>query len=280
MFSKIKSVVQKIRSGKWLYRTSWPASLLLIVAFTSCRSHRDMTYLNELSEKLGGHRVNTPSFSYKVKPYDNLFISIVSGNSELDEIYNPMLVGNGKLNNQNNMWSNQASQFVNGYLVDGAGGISLPIFGTINVLNLTLSECEEKIRNHALQFLKDATVKVRLLNYRVTVIGEVMSPGVYYSYNPSLNIFDVVGLGGGSKNTADLSKVLLVREQDSSVQTYRLNLNSSGVLESPGFKIQPNDVIIVQPAKLKNAELRQPVLSLIFSSITTFLLTLNFLVGS
>lgn len=255
-------------------------STIILIVVSGCRSHRDMTYLNELSETLTDQKVLTPSFSYQVKPYDNLFISVVSGNSELDEVYNPMLVGIGKLNNQNNVWSNQASQFVNGYLVDGEGEISLPIFGNINVANLTLNECEEKIRHHALQFLKDATVKVRLLNYRVTVIGEVISPGVYYSYNPSLNIFDVIGLGGGSKNTADLGKVLLVREQDKAVQTYRLNLNSTAVLESPGFKIQPNDVIIVQPAKLKNAELRQPVLSLIFSSITTFLLTLNFFVGS
>lgn len=243
-----------------------------------CRSHRDMTYLSELTQSFAGTEVMAPAFTYRVKPYDNLFVSIVSGNTELDEVYNPMLVGYGKSNSQNNLWNTQASQFVNGYLVDEDGEITLPIFGKIKVLNLTLNECEQAIRNQATQFLKDATVKVRLLNYRVTVIGEVLSPGVYYSYNPSLNIFDVIGLGGGSKNTADLSKVLLVREKDKIVETYRLNLNSAGVIGSPGFKIQPNDVVIVQPAKLKNAELRQPVLSLVFSSVTTFLLMLNFIV--
>ena len=254
--------------------------LIVILFFlTNCRSHRDMTYLNEITNELGGTEILTPTFFYKIKSYDNLFISVVSGNSELDEVYNPMLVGNGRSNNQNNVWSSQPSQFVNGYLVDEKGEINLPIFGKINVVNLTLNECEEKIKSQALQFLKDATVKVRLLNYRVTVIGEVQNPGVFFSYNPSLNIFDVLGLGGGSKNTADLSKVLLVREKDKSVETYRLNLNSAGVLESPGFKIHPNDVVIVQPAKLKNAELRQPVLSLVFSSVTTFLLMLNFFVG-
>ena len=259
-------------------RTSFVACLLLLIM--GCRSHQDMTYLNEITNELGGTEILTPTFFYRIKAHDNLFISVVSGNSELDEIYNPMLVGNGRANNQNNIWSSQPSQFVNGYLVDEKGEINLPIFGNINVSNLTLNECEDKIRGQALQFLKDATVKVRLLNYRITVIGEVQTPGVFYSYNPSLNIFDVIGLGGGSKNTADLGKVLLVREKDKSVETYRLNLNSAEVLASPGFKIHPNDVVIVQPAKLKNAELRQPVLSLVFSSVTTFLLMLNFFVGS
>lgn len=260
-------------------KLKYPVIVTLLLFTVGCRSHRDMTYLSELSQSFTGTEVLAPAFTYHVKPFDNLFISIISGNTELDEIYNPMVVGYGKSNNQNNMWNTQASQFVNGYLVDEDGEITLPIFGKIRVLNLTLNECEQTIRNQATQFLKDATVKVRLLNYRVTVIGEVVSPGVYYSYNPSLNIFDVVGLGGGSKNTADLSKVLLVREKDKVVETYRLNLNSAGVIGSPGFKIYPNDVVIVQPARLKTAELRQPVLSLVFSSITTFLLMLNFIVN-
>lgn len=255
-----------------------PLFALLLILMSGCRSHHDMTYLSELSQSYTGQEVLAPKFTYRIKPFDNLFVSIVSGNMELDEIYNPMLVGNGKSNNQTNMWNTQASQFVNGYLVDESGEVTLPIFGKIHVANLTLNECEQSIRNQASQFLKDATVKVRLLNYRVTVIGEVLSPGVYFSYNPSLNIFDAIGLGGGSKNTADLSKVLLVREKDKSVETYRLNLNSASVIGSPGFKIYPNDVVIVQPAKLKTAELRQPVLSLVFSSVTTFLLMLNFIV--
>jgi polysaccharide export outer membrane protein len=266
----IKSRIKYFSSGLII-------ALMTIVA--GCRSHQDMTYLNELNNERGGLEVFTPLNAYRIKTFDNLFVSVVSGNTELDELYNPMLVGNGRSNNQNNMWGTQASQFVNGYLVNDQGEIVLPTFGPIKVSSLTLDECEERIRNHAMQFLKDATVKVRLLNYRVTIIGEVQSPGVYYSYNPSINIFDAIGLGGGSKNTADLSKVLLVREKEKSVETYRLNLNSAEVLSSPGFKIYPNDVVIVQPARLKNAELRQPVFSLIFSSVTTFLLMLNFLVS-
>ena len=253
--------------------------IALLCLAASCRSHRDMTYLKELTQSAEGTELSASVHAYRIKPFDNLFISVVSGNTELDEIYNPMLVGNGKSNNQNNMWSTQASQFVNGYLVDAEGTVNLPVFGKIAVARMTLNECEQRIRDQALLFLKDATVKVRLLNYRVTVIGEVVSPGVYYSYNPSLNIFDVIGLGGGSRNTADLSKVMLVREGGKSVETFRLNLNSVDVLGSPGFKIHPNDVVIVQPARLKNAELRQPVLSLVFSSVTTFLLMLNFIVN-
>ena len=253
--------------------------IILSVMLSGCRSHLDMTYLKDLNHESGGVEVLTPANPYRIKAHDNLFISVVTGNSELDEIYNPVIVGNGRSNNQNNIWGSQASQFVNGYLVSPEGEVLLPTFGRIKVIGLTFEECEAHIRNQALQYLKDATVRVRLLNFRVTVIGEVFNPGVYFSYNPSINIFEAIGLGGGSKNTADLTKVTLVRSKDQSVETYRLDLNSINVLVSPGFRIQPNDVVIVQPAKFKTAELRQPVYSLIFSSITTFLLLVNFLVS-
>jgi len=232
-----------------------------------------------LNYETSGIEVLTPPYPYRVKANDNLFVSIVTGNVELDEIYNPVTVGNGRSNNQNNLWGTQASQYVNGYLVSPEGEIFLPTFGKIKVIGMTFEECENQIKNQALQYLKDATVKVRLLNYRITIIGEVFNPGVYFSYNPSINIFEALGLGGGSKNTADLSKVLLVRAKDTSLETFRLDLNSTNVLMSPGFRLQPNDVVIVQPARFKTAELRQPVYSLIFSSITTFLLLINFLVG-
>jgi len=220
-------------------------------------------------------------YRYKINVNDNLFVSIVSTNPELNAIYNPATVGVGSSGTGGssgaNIWSTQSSQFVYGYLVDLDGSITLPTIGKIHVLGLTVPECELEIKEKATQYLKDVTAKVRLLNYKITVIGEVLNPGVYYNYNPEFTVFDAIGLANGTKNTAALNNVMVIREFGNKSQTFKLDLNSANTLTSDGFNIQPNDVIVVQPATFKNFELRLPIYSLILSTITTFILVLNYI---
>jgi len=72
----------------------------------------------------------------------------------------------------------------------------------------------------ATQFLKDVSTKVRLLNFKVTVIGEVTTPGVHYNYNPEFTVFDAIAMANGNKNTAVLTKVLVLREIGDQIKTY------------------------------------------------------------
>jgi polysaccharide export outer membrane protein len=216
-------------------------------------------------------------YRYKINVNDNLFVSIVSTNPEMNAIYNPATVGGAGPNSGANVWATQSSQFVYGYLVDLDGSITLPTIGKIHVLGLTVPACEAEIQEKATQYLKDVTAKVRLLNYKITVIGEVLNPGVYFNYNQEFTVFDALAMANGSKNTAALDNVLVIREYGNKSQTFRLNLNSANVLTSEAYNILPNDVIIVQPASFKNFELRLPIYSLILSSITTFVLVLSYI---
>lgn len=253
------------------------ASLLFLTVLIlgACRSNKDLQYLRDAqpTKKMTG--LPQVHSDYKIKINDNLFVSIVSSNIEMNEIYNPSTVGMGRT--INNLWQSLQGQFLYGYLVDAEGSIALPALGKINVAGLTLIECETKIKAKAEEYLKEVTTKVRLLNYKITVMGEVTSPGVYYNFNPEFTIFDALGSAGGATPSAKLNKVLVLRREGDGSRTITVDLSSHTALASDGYFLEPNDVVVVSPAKYRNAQLGLPFYSVLLSTVTTFILVLNYI---
>jgi polysaccharide biosynthesis/export protein len=205
----------------------------VITMLSACRSHKDLTLMNDLKGETNLVPRSVLDYRYKIKINDNLFVSIVSANPELNEIYNPATAGSGRqANNNNTVWNSQSGQFIFGYMVDIDGFITLPSIGKIHVVGMTIPECETEIESKANQYLKDVTAKVRLLNYKATILGEVTNPGVYFNYNPDFTILDLLSMAGGTKNTSALNNVLVVRQFGSKSQTFKIDLNSADALNS------------------------------------------------
>jgi polysaccharide biosynthesis/export protein len=249
----------------------------LALLISSCASHRNLTLLRDSKDRTGLLSRSVVEEAYKIKVDDNLYVSIVSTNPELDEIYNPANIGNTRSGINTNVWAVLPTQYVHGYLVDKDGSITLPSIGKVHVLGLTISASETEIQAKANQYLKNVTAKVKLLNYKVTVIGEVFTPGVYYNYNPKFTVLDAISLANGTKNTAALDNILVLRQIGDKSRVFKLDLNSVGSLNSVAFNIQPNDVVIVQPSSYKDLELNLPVYTIVLSSVTAFLLVLSFI---
>jgi len=268
----LKGFVQPSRN-----RHSFFILIGILSVLGSCRSAKDVTLLNDLEGETNLVPRSVLDYRYRIKINDNLFVSIISPNVQLNEIYNPSTAGAGAQGSMMvNVWSTQSGQYIYGYMVDVDGFITLPSIGKINVVGMTFPECEAEIEAKANQYLKDVTAKVRLLNYKVTILGEVVDPGVYFNYNPDFTIMDLISMANGIRNTSALDNVLVIRQFGNKSQTFKLNLNSAESLNSVAYNILPNDIVIVQPAKFKNLELRLPIYTLVLSSITTFLLVLNY----
>lgn len=215
---------------------------------------------------------------YRIKENDNLYVSLISNNPEMNDIYNPSTAGFPRNLSSSSIWFSLTSQFVFGFLVDHEGYITLSGIGKVKVTGFTVEQCEKEIEAVASQYLKNVTAKVRLLNFKVTVLGEVTKPDVYYAYNNELTVIDAISMANGVKNTASINRVLVVREVGNSERkTFRLDLQNTNSLASEGFNLKPNDVVIVQPAKFKNLELKLPVYTVVLSTVTTFLLVLDYL---
>jgi polysaccharide biosynthesis/export protein len=249
-----------------------------VIFFTSCRSHRDLTILKDVSLTEQASKYPQIPPPYVVKTNDNLFISIISSNPEMNELYNPSTAGSGRTQmGSNTVYNEVPGQFIFGYQVDSNGDVVLPLVGKVAVKGRTLLECEEAISMRAKEFLKEFTVKVRLLNFRITVMGEVNKPGVYYNYNNVFTVMDAISIANGITNYADLKRILLLRPTPEGSKTYYMDLSSKESLSSVGYFMQPNDVLIVEPSKYKNVQLRSPIYSIVISSVATVLLLVSIL---
>jgi polysaccharide biosynthesis/export protein len=247
--------------------------LCIVLFFPSCRSNMDLTILKDVGASEGPSKYPELPPPYLVKSNDNLFVSIISSSPEMNELYNPSVAGSGRTQMGSNIVYNEVpGQYVFGYQVDSNGDIVLPLVGKVAVRGLTLLNAEEAISVRAKEFLKELTVKVRLLNFRITVMGEVTRPGVYYNYNAIFTVMDAISMANGITNYADLQKVLLVRPTPEGSQTYYLDLSSKESLSSPGYFLQPNDILIIEPSKYKNVQLRLPIYQIVISSVAAALL--------
>jgi polysaccharide export outer membrane protein len=250
-------------------------SLILVLSTASCRSYKDLTYFRDVQGRETIADADRPAPIHRIQEKDNLYVSIISTNVDMNKIYNPSSAGAPE--SIINRYEGVAGQFINGYEVDRDGNITLPVIGKIMVLGQTFRESEQTIAKRAKSFLKEVTVKVRLLNYRVTINGEVRNPGVYYNYNYDFTVLDAISMANGVTDFAQLSNILIIRPEANGKEVFEINLNSKSAILSDGYYLQPNDVVIVQPSRGKNQQLNIPQYSLILTSVSVVLLLLNYL---
>ena len=155
------------------------------------------------------------------------------------------------VNNQNNMNASggveKSTQF---YLVDKDGNIDFPIIGKLHVGGKTKSEIAEIVQNAVYpKYVKEKpAVDVRLMNFRVTVIGAVKSPGVIESKTERLNFLEAIAEAGDLDIKGQRENIMLIRTNNNGQrEIHRLNLNDKNLLISPYFNLQQNDIIYVQP---------------------------------
>ncbi len=127
---------------------------------------------------------------------------------------------------------------------------------------------EELVQQRADSMLKDAIVKVKLLNFKVTVMGEVRTPGVYYNYNNTFTVLDAIALANGNTDYASISKVKVIRPGADGNTSYMLDLTDKQIYLSDAFYLHPNDYVFVQPDKHKNIQLNSQVWSMGLSSVS------------
>lgn len=251
---------------------------LILSSLFSCKSYKDLTYLQDVGENEDFLRAMPKEAPpYLIRPNDNLFVSILTQNPEMNMLYNPAMPQTTSTQaGTQQMYGELTSQYLNGYPVDLDGYIMLPVLGKINVESKTLPEAEERIKAKALEYLKEATVKVKLLNYKITVLGEVNTPGIYYNYDKSISVLDILSKAQGNTDFAQIDHVLVLRHKENGTETFRLNLQSSDqLLNSDAYYLQPDDIVYVEPGRNKNIKLRSPAILLYMSGITTLVLIIN-----
>ena len=252
-------------------------NILLFVAIcgltTSCSTPKDIAYIQN------SNMVDLSQSAYlydaHIMPKDILTITVNTVNPEAAAPFN--LIMRPTLNSTSSM-INTTSGSLQTYLVDNMGNIEFPVIGTLHVGGLTKAACEKLIHDKVMPYMntkENPVVTVRMSNYKISVLGEVNRPGMFTVSNEKINIFEALAQAGDLTIYGVRNNVKLIREDaNGRKEIFTINLNDASIINSPYYYLQQNDIIYVEPNKVKaqNSTVGQ-VTTLTFSA-TSILISL------
>ena len=229
--------------------------LLLIVSialFTSCVSNKELTsqalYFKNISDSL--LKNSSQTYSSEIQNGDILYIGVLSSNESSIKIFN-----------QQNFYAGAQTGAVSsnpavGYLVNEKGEISFPMVGIMKVAGMNKSTLTNILTEKVRTYISDAVISVRIMNFKVTVLGEVKMPGSYSIPSERVTILDVLGLAGDLTVFGKRNNIRVIRETNGVRETGTVNLNDGKIFNSPYYFLRQNDIVYVEmnDRKINNAD--------------------------
>lgn len=253
---------------------------LLALTFAGCGSSKGVPYLvdgAEVSGEMQGMQT-TPMYDARIMPKDILTITVSTSDPEASRPFN---VSVPVQRNTETVSSTTTAQ-LNTYLVDNTGRIDFPVLGMIELGGLTSREAEEKLRELLKPYLKESPlVAVKFGNYKISVLGEVARPGSFTVSQEKINILEALAMAGDMTIYGVRSNVKVVREDaEGNKSIFQVDMNNPYLVYAPEYYLQQNDVVYVEPNKVKakNASIGQST-TIWFSVISITVTLANFIIN-
>jgi polysaccharide export outer membrane protein len=244
-------------------------------AFFSCISPKSIIYFQGDTLRYSSEAIKQ-TYTPTIQPGDLLSIVVGSLSPESDAIFNvPNQFTTSSMNYSSTGAGNRQQSL--GYLVDSEGNIEMPLVGKIRLQDLRTQAASDTVRKRLSSYLREPTVTVRSLNFKVSILGEVARPAVYVIPDEKITLPELIGLAGDLTIYGRRDNIMLIREENGKREYVKLDLTSRAVFDSPYYYLHKNDVIYVEPvkARMNLADSRLQFMPLYVSVITTigFVLT-------
>lgn len=216
--------------------------IVFILTFCSCAQRRNLVYFSDLAKQTD--EVSLQDKSVKIQQNDRLRIKITSLSQESNSLFTadrPNEVAD-------------ANAETTGYRVNKDGTVTLPVVGNVRVEGLTLAQAQDVLTEKLTKYVKEPIVEVQLLNFKITVIGEVNKPSSIVVPGDNINLLEALGMAGDMTVYGKRDNVLIIREEDGKRVMKRLDLNQADILNSEYFNLKQNDIVYVEPDKSKAIE--------------------------
>lgn len=222
----------------------------MLFLLASCQSYKKVPYMQDVN---GVNKAVQQEGLYdaKIMPKDLLTIVVSCTSPELAAPFNLTVASPTNLATTNLMTTTQP--ILQPYLVDNEGKISFPVLGELKLGGLTKGEAEQLVKERLKPYIKeDPIVTVRMVNYKISVIGEVTRPGTFTISNEKVNLLEALAMAGDMTVYGLRDNVKLIREDaNGKQQIISLDLNKAETILSPYYWLQQNDIIYVTPNKAK-----------------------------
>lgn len=219
-------------------------SILVLAMVSSCASRKDFAYFQD-KPLTDGYLDSTPE-QLIYKPDDILTINVSAADPVAAQPFNLLVASDN-----NDVTSATGRQAIQTYLIDFYGNIEFPVLGTLHIAGMTRIELTNMLKEKISEYAKDPIVNIRLVNFTVTVIGEVSRPGTFTIQDERITLPEALGLANDLTIFGKRKDVLLIREVDGKKKFAKIDLTSVNAVSSPIYYLQQNDVIVVEPNKAR-----------------------------
>lgn len=234
---------------------------LVGILFTACAPREKLVYLVDIEHK---ETEITQKYEPKLQPDDVLSIIVNSNSPDLAARFNPGLVSF-----QSTSERGGGVQRLQSYLIDSEGYIVFPVIGKIKLGGLTTTEAVDVLTVALKPHLVDATINLRLMNFKVTVQGEVARPGTFTIESERVTLLQALSMAGDIALYGKRDNILIIREVDGKRTYNRVDITKPDFMDSEFYYLAPNDVIYVEPNKVRvNSSAVGPNLTFALSAIS------------
>ncbi|WP_109300668.1 polysaccharide biosynthesis/export family protein [Aquimarina sp. AU474] len=251
--------------------------LVLLISVISCKAPGDVVYFQNSSdlEKIASKNSFTPVF--KVDDIVSIFIS--AGDMDAARPFN---LGQGTSISAagGEGGTGGAGGVEPTYLIDEKGNIDFPVLGQLKIEGLTRIEVKDMIKEKLKIYINDPIVSVRLKNFKITVLGEVVRPGSYTIPNERVTIIEALGLAGDMTIKGKRGNVMVIRENDGVNTYHRVDLTSKSIFDSPVYYLAQNDVLYIEPnnSRIRTSKTNSNALGIIISVVGIVLSTVTLII--
>jgi polysaccharide export outer membrane protein len=242
--------------------TKTAIALVLMAVLASCVGRRSINYLHDGSLSNTSKLFPNKKFQYRLQVNDVLSIRVLGLDDANAKLFNVETTNGG-------LALNDASLYVNGFSVDKSGNVQLPSVGKMHVQGLTVEEAQVAVQSKINEYFANATVILKMVSFKVSVLGEVSRPGSYYVYNNQITLLDALAQAGGPTEFGDKRHVTLMRQSDQGTQALYLDLSGTDVLSSEYYFLLPNDVVYVPTLAARPGRLNLDLLTILLSAVST-----------
>ncbi|MDT8415082.1 MAG: polysaccharide biosynthesis/export family protein [Flavobacteriaceae bacterium] len=241
-------------------------SLFFIITIFSCKSSKDIAYFQ------GDESITSTipiQYDLKIAPDDILSITVSALNLESVTPFNLPIAAQSSIDGRAT-----GQPMLQTYLVNSDGTINYPILGRIEVAGRTRRELVDLLTEKISVYVKEPIITVRIMNFKVTVLGDVQRPGSFVIQNERISLPEALGLAGDMTIQGKRDNVKVIREEDGFRKEFVIDLTKKDVFASPAYFLKQNDIVYVEPNKAKVRSASVSTATTFWLSLTSTLITL------